>query len=121
MRSATITAALLGLLALGLGACGEKEEGPFPLDAAAVKAAVDKKAQVTSFCEGDQLALEPDESVTCPAVGRTKKGLVEGDLTVTRDGEVTDEVTYEVSLSGPGGNRFGAGVARLEPAPTAAG
>jgi predicted small lipoprotein YifL len=118
MRSTRITIALASL-ALALAACGEKEEGPFPLDAAAVKAAVDRKAGVTSFCEGDELALEPDESVTCPAATRTRKGPLQGDLTVTREGEATDEVTYELSLSGPGGNRIGGGQARLEPVPTA--
>jgi predicted small lipoprotein YifL len=111
VRPATITAALL--CALALAACGEKQEGPFPLDAAAVKAAVEKQAEVTLFCETEQLALEPDESVTCPAAARTKKGLVQGDAGIRRDGETTEEVTYEISLSGPGGNRVGGGQAPL--------
>ena len=89
MRPATITAALLGALALALAAC------------------------VTLFCEAGQLALEPDESVTCPAAARTKKGLVRGDAGIRREGETTEEVTYEISLSGPGGNRVGGGQALL--------
>jgi hypothetical protein len=116
VRPATITAALLGALALALAACGEKEEGPFPLDAATVKTAVEAQADVTLFCETEELALEPDGGVTCPAAARTRKGLVEGDLVITREGDATDEVSYEVSLSGPGGNRVGGGVARLAPA-----
>jgi len=120
MRSATITATLAAL-ALALAACGEKEEGPLPLDPARVKAAVDTKAQLISFCEGDQLALEPDQSVTCPAVARNRKGVMQGDLTVARDGDSTEEVAFELSLSGPGGRRAGGGVARLATTPTPGG
>jgi predicted small lipoprotein YifL len=116
MRPATITAALLAALALTLAACGEKQEGPFPLDAATVKAAVDNKAGVTSSCEFDQYALEPDSSITCPAVARTRKGLVKGQLVISREGETTDEVAYE--LSSPSGpvDLSRAGEARLAPA-----
>ena len=116
MRPATITATLLGALALTVGACGEKQEGPFPLDAASVKAAVDNKAAVTSSCELDQYALEPDSSITCPAVARTRTGPVKGQLMISREGETTDEVAYELSSrSGPVA-LLRAGEAQLTPA-----
>jgi hypothetical protein len=100
---------LSAAVVLAVGACGgdDDDEAP-PLDPAAVKAAIEEEIEVTQFCELGQLALASGEAVTCPAVTTTEKGLVEGDLVLTREGD-EEELAYEISMSGPGGNKFGGG------------
>jgi hypothetical protein len=96
-------------MALALAGCGgDGGDETAPLDPDAVRAAVEDNVEVTQFCEPDQLALEPGESVTCPAIGRTDDGLVEGDLELRRESD-EQELTYEVSMTGPGGNKVGGG------------
>jgi hypothetical protein len=107
-RQPTLLAALGAAAALGIGSCGDSDEEAPPLDPAAVIAAVQENVDATNFCTPDQLALEPGESVTCPAASSTDRGPVEGDLVLTREGE-EEELTYELSLSGPGGTSAGAG------------
>lgn len=109
-------AAACAAASVALAACGGDDAEP--LDGPAVKAAVSEHAEVTDFCEPEQLELGEDESVTCPAVGRTEDGLVEGDLTLTRNGD-SQEVAYEISLSGPGGNKVGGGEFTVDDSTTA--
>jgi hypothetical protein len=104
-------AAVWAVGSLSLAACGD--DAVTPLDAAAVKAAIKANAEVTDFCEAEQLELGEDESVTCPAVGRTENGPVEGDLELTREGD-SQTVSYSISLSGPGGNQVGGGEFTVE-------
>ena len=103
---AGLTAAAALLLALG-GCGGDDDEAP-PLDPAAVVAAVEANVDATNFCTPDQLALAPGESVTCPAAATLEDGPVEGDLVLTREGD-EEVLTYELSMTGPGGNKFGGG------------
>ena len=93
---------------IGAGCGGDDESDAEPLDPAAVIAAVEENVDATNFCTPDQLALEPGDSVTCPVAAQLEDGPVEGDLVLTREGD-TDELTYELSMSGPGGNTAGGG------------
>jgi hypothetical protein len=100
---------LAAAMLLALSGCGgdDEDEAP-PLDPAAVVAAVEANVEATSFCTPDQLALKPGESVTCPVASTLEDGPVEGDLVLTREGD-EEELSYELTMSGPGGNRAAAG------------
>ena len=103
--------ALLGLsltVVLAVAGCGGDDAEEPPLDPAAVVAAVTANVDATNFCTPDQLALGPGESVTCPAAAELENGPVEGDLVLTREGD-TEELKYELSMSGPGGNKAAGG------------
>lgn len=104
----------LALAALVGAACGGDDGSEAePLDPDAVIAAVEENVDATSFCTPDQLALEPGDAVTCPAAAQLEDGPVEGDLVLTREGE-EEELSYELSMSGPGGNKAGAGSFAVE-------